>query len=112
MLGAIKDDLMKIFALIPGGATAAQKFADFEQLIRTEAKAGAEEAIPEIRAQVKDEVTPYTIAALALGAGGMLIGVSALIVANRARRSQGVSGLRGYDEPWRPHRRQPRRRRY
>lgn len=96
MLGAIKDDLMKVFALIPGGSTAAQKFADFEQLIRTEAKAGAQEAIPEIRAQVKDEVTPYTVAALALGAGGALIGIAAMVVARRAAaRSRPVSGLYG-----------------
>ncbi len=99
-LGAIKDDLLKIFALIPGGSTATQKFAEFETLIRTTAKAGAEEAIPEIRAQVKDEVTPYTIAALGLGVAGFLTGIAALIIASRARRSShAVSGaLYGPDD--------------
>jgi len=81
----IRDDLMALFKLIPGGGTAAQKMTDFEELIKAKAREGAEQAIPTIKAQVAQQVTPYIAVALALGAIGAVTGVAA--VAKTRRRS-------------------------
>lgn len=70
------DDLRQLLALIPGGKSINQKLADFEAYIRSAAKAGALEAVPQIQAEVRKTVEPYVIAALALGVGGLLIGLS------------------------------------
>lgn len=51
--------------------------------VREQAKAGAEAAIPDIKTQVKDqarnEVKPYIIGALALGAIGTFFSIAALV---------------------------------
>lgn len=86
---AAVDDLKTLLAMIPGGASINQKLADFEQYIRSAAKAGALEAIPEIQAQVKKTVEPYVYISLALGALGFLMGVKAL----RASRARSLRGL-------------------
>jgi hypothetical protein len=81
MLGAIEDDLKKLFALIPGGQTAAQKFGEFKQLIVTEAEKGAKLAIPEIKSEVERTATatiqPYVIASLGMGLAGLIISLAA-----------------------------------
>jgi len=74
---AAVDDLKSLLSLIPGGESVNQKLADFEAYIRAAAKSGAEEAIPDIQAKVEATVQPYVIAALLLGAGGLLFGLSA-----------------------------------
>lgn len=79
-LGDIRSDLARLLSLIPGGTT---KLAQLEAYIRSEAEAGAKQAIPEIRRQVQVTATPYVYAALALGFGGFLLGLGALIIARR-----------------------------
>lgn len=84
-LGDIQADLRSVFALLPGtsGQTAAQKFAEFIALIRSEAEKGALQAVPTIKVEVKKTVTPYVIAALGMGGLGILLGLAAL---RRTRR--------------------------
>lgn len=84
-LGNISDDLIKLFSLIPlgPGQNVASKFAEFKQLIRTEAEAGAMNAVPQIKIAVKQQVTPYVIAALGLGIFGAVTGVLALRAARK-----------------------------
>ncbi len=67
------DDLRKLLALIPGGASIDQKLMEFTQYIKDAAKAGALEAVPQIKLQVEATVKPYVIASLALGAGSFLL---------------------------------------
>lgn len=70
---AAVDDLKQLLSLIPGGASVNQKLADFENYIRAAAHAGALDAVPQIKAEVKATVEPYVMAALALGAGSFLL---------------------------------------
>lgn len=51
--------------------------------ISGKAKSGAEEAIPEIQAQVEATVKPYVITSFIIGAFGLLFGVAAYM---RVRR--------------------------
>lgn len=89
---AAVDDLKKLLALIPGGASVNQKLADFEDYIRSAAKAGALEAIPEIQAQVKKTVEPYVYVSIAIGVLGLLVGIKAVRIANaRSLRGLGAS---------------------
>lgn len=67
---AAQDDLKKLLALVPGGASVNQKLADFEAYIRAQAKAGAEQAIPTIKASIE----PYILGAFAVGGLGLLFG--------------------------------------
>lgn len=90
---AAVDDLKKLLALVPGGATVNQKLADFEAYIRAAAKAGALEAVPEIQEAVKKTVTPYIYVAIGLGALGFLMGLKALRASN-ARSLRGLSSPR------------------
>jgi len=89
MLAGIKDDLLRVLALVPGGFTAQTKLEELEAYIRSEAEKGARQAIPEIRRQVKQEaenaIKPYVLASLGLGALGLLAGISATIAAFRRR---------------------------
>lgn len=64
--------------LVPGGQN---KVAEFETYLRNEAKAGAESAIPTIKAEVTKTATPFVVGALVLGLGGFLFGLGALRVA-------------------------------
>lgn len=82
-LGDISTDLQRLFALIPGGGTVAQKFEEFKALIRGEAEKGAMNAVPTIRLEVKKTVMPYVVASLALGFTGLLVGIAALRRAGR-----------------------------
>jgi hypothetical protein len=60
--------------------------------IKGKAKAGAEQAIPDIQQQVKDTVQPYIIGALALGTFGLLFGLAAYKRSKRAKPA--LSGAR------------------
>ena len=51
---------------------------DLEVRIRAEARAGAQEAIPEIRFEVEQAVRPLVISAIVVGAFGALVGGIAL----------------------------------
>ncbi len=64
------DDLKRLLALIPGGASVNQKLADFEAYIRLQAKTGAEQAIPTIKASIE----PYIIGAFVVGGLGLGLG--------------------------------------
>ncbi len=66
--------------LVPGGQN---KLAELETYIRSQAEAGAIQAIPQIKAQVQDTTKPYVLGALALGLGGLLFGLGALRTARR-----------------------------
>jgi hypothetical protein len=112
MLGAIRDDINKILGYIPG---ASGKLAELEKYIRGEAEAGALQAVPKIRAEVRDEVKPYIIGAIGVGALGVLIGIWALVAARRTGHTAAVAGLLGASRrrhgrrPKHPRPRRPRR---
>lgn len=80
---AIQDDLLALFKLLPGGSStanaAAAKVESFKALIRSEAKKGAEEAIPTI----EKKITPMILAALGVGALALLVGIRASMQASR-----------------------------
>lgn len=80
-LGDIQQDLKNIFSILPGntGATAQAKFNELIAFIRSQAEAGALQAVPQIETKVKQVVTPYIVVALGLGALGIGIGVVALM---------------------------------
>lgn len=84
-LGDIQADLQKLFALLPGtaGQTAAAKFNDFINLIRSEAEKGALQSVPTIKLEVKRTVTPYVYVALGIGGLSLLISIAALRRASR-----------------------------
>ena len=85
---AAVDDLKKLLALIPGGASVNTKLADFEAYIRNAAKAGALEAVPEIQAEVKKTVEPYVYVAFGVAGLALLLSIKAL----RATQSRGLAG--------------------
>jgi hypothetical protein len=78
-LGAIRDDLVSLLAIVVGKDQARKKVGDLEAMIRGEAQSGAEKAIPEIRKQVREEalatlspIKPWIIAALVVGSLALL----------------------------------------
>lgn len=77
-LGVAPAWFSSLVALVPGGTN---KLAEFETYLRSEARAGAEAAIPTIQTEVKKTVTPYIAGALVLGLGGFLFGLGALRIA-------------------------------
>lgn len=83
--GGIREDLIGILALGYGGdrSKASAKIGELESLIRSEAKKGALEATPNIRTEVRKEVTPYVYIALGLGVLGLLVGVGTIIYVRR-----------------------------
>jgi hypothetical protein len=80
-LGSFEDDLKRVFSLIPGAGNAYQRLVG---LIQQKAKEGAQQAIPEIKAQVEATVKPYVYAAFLLGIGGFLFGLSTYLQNRRA----------------------------
>jgi hypothetical protein len=76
-----EENLKRVFAAIPGASTA---YNDLVALIQQKAKEGAEQAIPRIKSEVESTVKPYVIAALLLGLGGFLFGISTYMM-NRGR---------------------------
>lgn len=68
MLTMTLGDAGEVIDSIPGVST----LIDY---IQGKAKAGAEQAIPDIQAQVKETVLPYIAIALILGVGGLAIGL-------------------------------------
>lgn len=80
-LGDIQTDLKNIFSILPGntGATAQAKFNELIAFIRSQAEAGALQAVPRIKAEVKSTVTPYVVVAIGLGALGLGMGAVALL---------------------------------
>lgn len=92
-LGDTKDDIYNWLKTIPGVGTTLQTGLDkLVTYIKEEAEAGAKQAIPEIRSEVRSEVRPYVIAAIGLSAAAGAVGVAALV---RNRRS-GLRGLEGW----------------
>jgi len=82
-LGALygfEDNLKRVFSLIPGAGSA---YTDLVALIESKAKEGAEQAIPRIKSEVEATVKPYVIAALLLGFGGFMFGISTYMIARR-----------------------------
>ena len=80
-LYGFEDNLKRVFSLIPGAGNA---YNDLVSLIESKAKEGAEQAIPRIKSEVEATVKPYVIAALLLGFGGFLFGISTYMAARRA----------------------------
>ncbi len=86
--GALGDDASgSFFSSIPGVSTA----VDY---IQGKAKAGAEQAIPDIQAQVKNTVMPYLLIALALGLGGLALGYKAYRKSQKKAAAPALSGSR------------------
>jgi hypothetical protein len=79
-LGDIQSDLKNLFAILPGstGTTAQAKFNELIAFIRSQAEAGALQAVPRIKAEVKSTVTPYVVVALGLSGLALLLGGVAL----------------------------------
>ena len=81
-LGGFRADAIGTLAIVMGQKKATGLIDDLETYIEGRARAGAESAIPEIRAQVRDEaqsaVRPWVIGALALSTVAMGIGGYAL----------------------------------
>lgn len=85
-LGSVTDALDSI----PGVSTV----TDY---IEGKAKAGAEQAIPDIQAQVKTVVLPYIAIALILGLGGLALGAKAYANANKKTTAPAtIAGLFGF----------------
>lgn len=80
-------DAGSVIDSIPGVST----LVDY---IQGKAKAGAEQAIPDIQAQVKTVVLPYIAIALILGLGGLALGAKAYAKANKKPAT--LSGLFGF----------------
>ena len=79
-LSGFEDDLKRVFSLIPGAGNAYQSLVG---LIQQKAKEGALQAVPQIKAEVEATVKPYVFAALLLGFGGFLFGISTYLVNRR-----------------------------
>jgi hypothetical protein len=92
MLGTIRDDINKILSFIPG---ASGKLDQLEKYIRGEAEAGALQAVPKIRAEVRDEVKPYVIGAISVGALALIVSMWALYGSRRLSHTPAVAGLLG-----------------
>jgi hypothetical protein len=84
--GAIRDDLISLLAIGFGQEKATQKVADLEALIRGEAETGAKQAIPEIRQEVRKEVSPWVITALVVSGVALLATVGTVIYVRRKHR--------------------------
>lgn len=86
--GSVRDDLIGILAIGYGGdrSQAEAKISELENHIRTEAKSGALEAEPTIRAAVRAEVKPYVYLALGLGVLGLLVGIGTVLYVRRHTR--------------------------
>jgi len=87
-LAGFEENLKRVFAAIPGASGA---YGDLVSLIQQKAREGAEAAIPRIKREVESTVKPFVIAAMLLGFGGFLFGISTYMM---ARRSSPVSGSR------------------
>ena len=79
-LGGVEDDVRRILSLIPG---ASGYYNSLVGLIQQKAKEGAMQAIPQIKAEVEATVKPYVIAAMLLGLGGFLFGLSTYMMNRR-----------------------------
>src|SRR5262245_43634078 len=63
----VRAGIVRVVSLVAGGEEAGEKLVgDAEGYIRSQARAGAEEAIPRIRAEVRDTARPYVTAAVVL----------------------------------------------
>lgn len=91
MLGAAihgtREDLTAILSAIPGGSQITKAIDAIEAQVRAEAEKGAKNAIPQIRSEVRAEVLPYVIAAVAAGATGAVFGLAAMVRARRGARA-------------------------
>ena len=81
-LGGFREDATSALALVLGQQGAADFVAGMEEHIKLQARAGAEQAIPkirtEVRAEAKSAVRPYVIGALAVSGLAVLLGGIAL----------------------------------
>jgi hypothetical protein len=77
-LGGVREDIIGPLSIFLGPSRANELVTNLEALIRTEAKTGAEEAIPTIRTEVQATVRPFVIAAVILGGVGAVAGSYAL----------------------------------
>lgn len=84
--GAIRDDLISLLAIGFGQEKAKQKVADLEALIRGEAETGAKQAIPEIRQEVRKEVSPWVITAIVVSGVALLTTAGTIIYVRRKHR--------------------------
>lgn len=90
MLTMTLGDAGDVIDSIPGVST-------LVEYIQGKAKAGAEQAIPDIQAQVKTVVLPYIAIALVLGLGGLAIGLKSYYKNKpKAASASPMAGLFGF----------------
>lgn len=86
-LGGLREDIVGTLSIVIGQQKANALFSNFENLIRQNATTGAKAAIPEIRAQVRQEakdavageIKPWLIGAYAVGGVALIGTVWALV---------------------------------
>lgn len=88
-LGDARIDIVNALSVIMGRDKAEKFFADFEALVEARARAGAEAAIPGIRAEVRQEansiIRPWMVGAF----GGVLAAATLGLVALKRSRRRG-----------------------
>jgi len=89
---AAEDDLKRLLALIPGGASLDTKLVDFANYIKRKAREGAEEAIPTITTEVRKTATTAITAGLAISLGALFLSLAAFLATRKSRRA--LSGTR------------------
>jgi hypothetical protein len=81
-LGGFREDLVSVLGPILGTSKVNSFINSLEAEIRKQAEAGARQAIPDIRLQVREEATsavkPLAIAAIAAGGLGLIVGIVAI----------------------------------
>jgi hypothetical protein len=89
-LGDFQQDAINALAIILGQDRARSLVTDAIATLQAKAKEGAEQAIPDIRKQVKTEatsaVTPLVLGALAAAGVALATGITAIVIAKRSRR--------------------------
>lgn len=80
--GGFREDVVSVLGPILGTSRVNSFIASLEREIRSQAEAGARQAIPDIKAEVevtaRETVRPYVIGAIAVGALGGVLGGWAL----------------------------------
>lgn len=86
-LGDFRSDLVSTLATFVGQAKAESTVTGMENLIVTKAKAGALQAIPQVKVEVTRTVLPMFIGSAVVGAVGAALGITALVKLNKMRKT-------------------------
>jgi hypothetical protein len=83
VLQGARETVIDLLAVPLGRDKATKVVSEAETYVRSQAEAGAKQAIPTIKGEVAKTVRPFVIASLALGGLGALLGTAAYL---RTRR--------------------------